>query len=76
VLGEGMRITIVGVVIGLAGAYAASKLVSSMLYGTSPTSVGVYATASATILLVTLAATYIPARRATRVDPTAALRSS
>jgi putative ABC transport system permease protein len=74
VLGEGMRITFAGVVVGLIGAYAASRLVASLLYGTSATNMAVYATASVTIVLVTLAATYIPALRATRVDPTSALR--
>jgi predicted permease len=74
VLGEGMRITMIGVAAGLAGAYAASRLIASLLYGTSATNAGVYAAASVAIVAVTLVATYLPARRATLVDPTAALR--
>jgi ABC-type antimicrobial peptide transport system permease subunit len=76
VLGEGSRIAIVGIVIGLAGAFSISRVVSSMLYGVSATSVPVYAMATLVIAGVTLAATAIPARRATRVDPTTALRDS
>ena len=74
IVGESLRITVVGVLLGLLGAYAASRFVSSLLYGTSATSAGVYVGASIGIVLVTLAATYVPARRATLVDPTTALR--
>jgi len=75
VLGEGARITIAGVVIGLAGAIALSRLVTSMLYGVSATSIPVYAVATLAIVSVTFVATLLPARRATRVDPTTALRA-
>jgi predicted permease len=75
VLGEGARITIAGVLIGLAGAVALSRLVTSMLYGVSSTSIPVYAVATLAIVSVTFVATLVPARRATRVDPTTALRA-
>jgi ABC-type antimicrobial peptide transport system permease subunit len=75
VLGEGARITIAGIAIGLAGAVAISRVVTSMLYGVSATNVPVYAVATIAIVAVTFVATFLPARRATRVDPTAALRA-
>jgi ABC-type antimicrobial peptide transport system permease subunit len=74
VLGEGLQITAAGVVLGLAGAIAVSRLVTSLLYDVSPTSAAIYAIAAAAIVGVTVFATYLPARRATRVDPTLALR--
>ena len=75
VLGEGLRITGAGLAIGLAGALAASRVMTAMLFGVSATSIAVYVSALAAIALVTLAATFVPARRATRVDPTLALRA-
>jgi predicted permease len=74
-LGEGARITIAGVALGLAGAYGASRVMTSLLYGVSATSMAVYAAASGAIIAVTFLATLLPARRATRVDPTTALRA-
>ncbi|HEX4684230.1 MAG TPA: ABC transporter permease [Gemmatimonadaceae bacterium] len=74
VLGEGFGIATGGVVIGLVGAYAMSRLVTTLLYGVSATNAAVYAGAAVLTVLVTLGATLVPARRATRVDPTVALR--
>ncbi|MPZ18334.1 MAG: FtsX-like permease family protein [Luteitalea sp.] len=65
---------VVGTVIGLASAAAASQLVQSFLYGLQPWDVLTYALAVAALWLVALAAAGIPARRATSVDPTVALR--
>jgi putative ABC transport system permease protein len=75
VLGEGARITTAGVALGLLGAVAISRLMTSMLYGVSATSVPVYLTATVAIVAVTFVATFLPARKATRVDPTTALRA-
>jgi predicted permease len=75
VLAEGATIGVAGIAVGLAGAFALSRLVTTLLYGVSPTSLGIYATAAVITILVTTAATLAPARRATRVDPTVALRS-
>jgi hypothetical protein len=75
VLGEGLRITAAGVLVGLAGAIALSQLVTSLLYGVSATSPWIYTTATAIVVCVTLIASYIPATRAARVDPNVALRS-
>ena len=74
VLGEGMRITGVGVIVGLAGALAASRVLGSLLYGVSATNAVVYVGAAAATVAVTLAAILLPARRAAAVDPTTALR--
>jgi predicted permease len=75
VLGEGVLITAAGIVVGLTGAALLSRLLTALLFDVSPTNVGVYAAATAVIVLVTLAASYVPARRAARVDPTSALRA-
>jgi putative ABC transport system permease protein len=74
ILSEGIGIAAAGVLFGLGGAYAASRLVSSLLYDVSATSPPIYGAAAALTVLVTLAATTLPALRATRVDPTEAFR--
>jgi ABC-type antimicrobial peptide transport system permease subunit len=75
IVAEGAVIAVVGVAVGLLGAFALSRLVTTLLYDVSPTSVGIYAAAALITILVTTAATLAPARRATRVDPTVALRT-
>ncbi|HXJ93216.1 MAG TPA: FtsX-like permease family protein, partial [Terriglobia bacterium] len=74
VLGEGLRIALVGVVVGLAGAWALSRFVSSLLYGVRPNDPLTFAAVPLVLILVALLACYIPARRATQVDPMVALR--
>jgi ABC-type antimicrobial peptide transport system permease subunit len=74
VVGEGLRITMAGTLLGLIGAFALSRLVSSLLYGISATDGTTYAASAAAVVAVTLLATLVPARRATRVDPTSALK--
>lgn len=74
VLGNGMRLTIVGVVIGLAGALAVTRLLGSLLYGIRPTDFVTFASVSLLLAAVAFLASYMPARRATRVDPMVALR--
>jgi putative ABC transport system permease protein len=75
VLNDGLRITAVGVAIGLLGAVAASRILTTLLSDVSPPNATLYAAATVSIVLMTLVATLIPARRATRVDPTLALRA-
>jgi predicted permease len=74
-LGEGMRIIGVAIVLGLAGAFATSQVLSAMLYGSTGGDAAVYAIAAVVVGVVSLAATYVPARRATLVDPTVTLRA-
>jgi ABC-type antimicrobial peptide transport system permease subunit len=76
VLGEGMRVTLLGVVIGVGGAYALTRVLQSLLFDVSPTDPRFFASAAGLVAVVALFATYIPARRATRVDATAALRDA
>jgi putative ABC transport system permease protein len=74
VLGFGLRLAGIGLAIGLAGALAATRLLSSLLYGVRPTDAVTFAAVSLLLLGVALIASYLPARRATRVDPIVALR--
>lgn len=74
VIWQGLRLTLIGVVIGLAGSYAASRLLRSQLYGISPTDPLTYINVSILLCVVSLLACYLPARRAAKVDPMTALR--
>jgi ABC-type antimicrobial peptide transport system permease subunit len=74
VLGKGLKLVLVGSVIGLAGAAAATRLVSSLLYGVTATDPMIFAGVSLLLAAVALLAIWLPARRATRVDPMVALR--
>jgi putative ABC transport system permease protein len=75
VIGQGLRLAIIGVVFGLAAAAAATRLVQGLLFNTSATDPVVYATLSVLLLAMAALACYVPARRAMRVDPMTALRS-
>ncbi|MDE3136220.1 MAG: ABC transporter permease [Acidobacteriota bacterium] len=74
VLGEGMFLILVGLAIGLAGSLALTRFLSSLLFGVSATDPLTFACVAVLLTLVALAACYIPARRAMRVDPVAALQ--
>jgi putative ABC transport system permease protein len=74
VVRQGFELTFVGIAVGLAGALALTHLMSSLLYGVRPTDVTTFAAVSLTLTFVALAASYVPARRATKVDPMVALR--
>jgi ABC-type antimicrobial peptide transport system permease subunit len=74
VLGFGVRLAGIGLAIGLAGALAATRLLSSLLYDVRPTDAITFAAVSLLLLAVALVASYLPARRATRIDPITALR--
>ena len=73
VMRESLTLVAIGVLIGLATAWGAGRLTSSLLYGLSPTDVLTIGIASATMIAVSAFAAYLPARRASRVDPIAAL---
>ncbi|HEX7317680.1 MAG TPA: ABC transporter permease [Pyrinomonadaceae bacterium] len=75
VLGQGLALTLIGVGVGMAGAYALTRLMASLLYGVTATDFLTYGSVSGVIILVGLLASFLPARRATKVDPMIALRS-
>ena len=74
VLGEGSRLTAIGVALGLAAAFALTRLLRSLLFGVTASDPVTFAAVSILLALVAMAACYIPARRASRVDPMVALR--
>ena len=73
-MGQGMMYVLGGVVVGLAGAVALGRLMSSLLFGVTATDPVTYAAVVVVLIVVAAAATWIPARRASRVDPVVALR--
>jgi len=74
VVTNGMGLALIGVIIGLAGSWALTRFMSSLLVGTSATDIWTLAIVSLSLLCVALLACYVPARRATKVDPLVALR--
>jgi len=75
VLGQGLRLTIIGAALGLVGAYLATRAITSVLYGVSATDPITFGLVSLLLIGVALIACYVPARRATKVEPLTALRN-
>jgi putative ABC transport system permease protein len=74
VLSQGLLLTGIGIVVGLIGAFSASRVVQSLLYGIGPNDAITFTAVALILAVVAIAASYIPARRASRVDPMVALR--
>jgi putative ABC transport system permease protein len=74
IIGQGARLAVIGFVIGIGGALAARKILASTLHSVKANDIGIYALAALALGLIALLACYIPARRASKVDPLLALR--
>jgi putative ABC transport system permease protein len=74
IMKQGLQITALGVTIGLAGALALNRLIASLLFGVQPTDTVTIAFVIATIMAVAVVASWLPAWRASRVDPNIVLR--
>jgi putative ABC transport system permease protein len=74
VLGQGLALTLIGIGAGLAGAYGLTHLMANLLYGVTATDFLTFVSVSGVLMAVGLLASYLPARRATKVDPMIALR--
>jgi ABC-type antimicrobial peptide transport system permease subunit len=75
ILGEGVIVAGIGLAIGAIGAFALTRLMTSLLFGVTATDLSTFSIVIAGLFAVTMLACYIPARRAMRVDPMVALRN-
>jgi putative ABC transport system permease protein len=74
IIRNGLTLTLIGVVLGMSGAIALTRLMSTLLFGVTPTDKLTFVAVSGVLIFVALLACYVPARRATKVDPLEALR--
>ena len=74
VITRGLKLAVFGVVIGILGALGVTRVMSALLFGVTPTDALTLGVVAVTLSLVALMACYVPARRATKVDPLVALR--
>ncbi|MBO0723556.1 MAG: FtsX-like permease family protein, partial [Blastocatellia bacterium] len=75
VIGQGMKLALIGIALGVGGALALTRLLSTMLFGVSPADPATFLTIVLLLLFIAFLACWIPARRATKVDPMVALRT-
>ncbi len=74
ILGQGLRLAVIGVILGLVASFALTRLMSGLLFGVKPSDPETFVLVTGALLIVAVVACWIPARRATRVDPVIALR--
>jgi len=74
VLGQGALLAVIGVILGLGGAFALTRLMAGLLFGVTPTDAAIFTCVPLGLTGIALLASYLPARRATKVDPLVALR--
>ena len=74
VLRNGMTLVLIGIALGLLGAFALTRLMVTLLFGVTPTDTSTIGLVSVVLIVVAFIACFIPARRATKVDPLVALR--
>jgi putative ABC transport system permease protein len=74
VLGHGFKLAMAGILIGMIGAFAVTRLMSSLLYGVKPTDPVTFGATAASVIAIALLASYVPAARAAKVEPVVALR--
>jgi putative ABC transport system permease protein len=74
VTGEGLALVVAGIIIGFAGSFGLTRLMTSMLYGVSPLDVRTWMLAALSLLVPTVLATVVPALRASKADPVIAMR--
>lgn len=74
ILGHGMKLALIGIGVGLVGAFALTRLMASMLFGVAPTDATTFGAIAVMLSVVALLACYLPGRRATKVEPTVSLR--
>jgi putative ABC transport system permease protein len=73
-VGQGTRLTLIGVILGLAASLAMMRLISALLFGVHAADPLAFAIAAVSLIIASVCACYVPARRAVRVDPIMALR--
>ncbi len=76
VISRALRLALVGVALGTIGSFAAARWIATLLFGTRPTDPATFAGIVVLLCAVSLVAGYVPARRASRIDPMNALRTS
>lgn len=74
ILGQGLKLVLVGLVLGLAGAFALTRLIRSLMFGVTPSDPVTFVAVSVPLIVITLAAGGLPAFKATKLDPLKALR--
>jgi putative ABC transport system permease protein len=75
IMGQGLKLVLIGILLGLIGAFAFASIISSLLFGISPTDPNTFIAAALLLIGVGLLASYLPARRATKISPIIALRA-